>query len=538
MLLDHDPIRSGSCLDRINRGVATAANRRKMFCAVLALVLVTGCQSRDVEAQAEAANAVAMLEQNRIAEARIAINRALLLRDDVADYHIARGRIELAGGSVSAAFDAYSDALTLDASNIEALQAVAQLGLQTGNINASLKATDTLVLLNPRDTNALVTRGLHALISSRLDEADDYAARALAVNPFSDEAIILRSRVLFLTGKNQDALGLLNKHASERAATTGISLMRLELFRAQREPEGMKAQFDALRTTNQRTWQLDVDEANFLFKVGQRDAALALTVQLLSSAQLSREALRSIMALWNVWAVTDVSPQALAMISENGTEHARYGVALFLARQLALSAAMQVSERLAGNDRDALRAFIAMRSGRNQEAARLAGQILEADRTHCLGLEVQSRIDFSRGNMRAALAKAQELAAQCPDEVAGWIIAAQSYSAMDDPENARRVFRQGAEVNPQDLAYFKEFTRWLRRQDKSREAIAVARRLTRDAPAMVRGWELYRDLCNAAADPCLEEAERGLEDSRTRYWIDYKPGENPPPGLFGRLKEI
>lgn len=538
MRLDHDPIRSGSCLDRMQRGVSTIPRRRKIFCAVLALVLVTGCQNRDVEAQAEAANAVAMLEQNRIAEARIAINRALLLRDDVADYHIARGRIELAAGSVSAAFDAYADALTLDASNIEALQAVSQLGLQTGNIIESLKATDTLVLLNPRDTNALVTRGLHALISSRRDEADDYAARALAVNPFSDEAIILRSRILFLSGKNQDALDLLNKQARERAASAGISLMRLELFRAQRDAQGMKAQFDALRATNQKTWQLDVDEANFLFKVGQRDAALALTVELLSSAELSREALRSIMALWNVWAITDVPPQAVAEISGKGTEHARYSVALFLARQSAITGATQVSERLEGNDRDALRAFIAMRSGRNPEAARLAGQILEADKTHCLGLEIQSRIHLSQGKMREALSKAQELAAQCPDEVAGWIIAAQAYSAMDDPENARRVFRQGAEVNPQDLVYFKEFTRWLRSEDRSREAIAVARRLTRDAPAMVRGWELYRDLCKAAADPCSQDAERGLEDSRTRYWIDYKPGENPPPGLFGRLKEI
>jgi hypothetical protein len=53
-----------------------------------------------------------------------------------------------------------------------------------------------------------------------------------------------------------------------------------------------------------------------------------------------------------------------------------------------------------------------------------------------------------------------------------------------------------------------------------------------------RGWELYRDLCSAAKDPCLEDAERGLADSRTRFWIDYKPGETPPPGLFGRLKEI
>ena len=66
----------------------------------------------------------------------------------------------------------------------------------------------------------------------------------------------------------------------------------------------------------------------------------------------------------------------------------------------------------------------------------------------------------------------------------------------------------------------------------------MARRLTRNAPAITRGWELYRDLCEASSDPCLQDAERGLADSRTRFWIDYKPGETPPPGLFARLKEI
>ena len=149
MQLGHDPIRSGSCLDTIARPVAAFLRLGKLTCVIVALFLNVACQNRDVDAQAEAATAMAMLEQNRIAEARLAINRALVLKDDVPELHIARGRIELAAGATSAAFDAYFDALTLDASNPEALQAVSQLGLQTGDIRASLKATDTLVLLNP-----------------------------------------------------------------------------------------------------------------------------------------------------------------------------------------------------------------------------------------------------------------------------------------------------------------------------------------------------------------------------------------------------
>jgi tetratricopeptide (TPR) repeat protein len=538
MQLGHDPIRSGSCLDTIARPFAAFLRIGKLTCVIVALFLSVACQDRDVDAQSEAATAMAMLEQNRIAEARLAINRALLLKDDVPEFHIVRGRIELAAGATSAAFDAYFDALTLDASNPEALQAVSQLGLQTGNIRASLKATDTLVLLNPADTTALITRGVHALISSRLDEADEYAARVLAINPLSDEAVILRSRVRYLKGQNQGALDLLEQHVGDREPSAGIHLMRLELFRATRNPKGMEAQFLALRSTDQYAWQLQVDEANFLFKTGRREKGLDLTVELLSSPDLPREGLRSVLALWDIWGISDLPPQAIDAISQNGSGSARFSVATALARNSSLRSAEQMAGTLQGNDRDALKALIAFRSARISEAVRIAGQILERDETHCLGLEVLAGANLTNKKWREALSAAQQLAAQCPAEAAGWNISARAYAGLGDSQNARRVLGQGAEANPQSVGYAIEQTGWLRSEGRDREAIAVARRLTRNAPAMSRGWELYRDLCSAAKDPCLEDAERGLADSRTRFWIDYKPGETPPPGLFGRLKEI
>ena len=538
MQLGHDPIRSGSCLDTIARPVAAFLRLGKLTCVIVALFLNIACQNRDVEAQSEAATAMAMLEQNRIAEARLAINRALVLKDDVPELHIARGRIELAAGATSAAFDAYFDALALDASNPEALQAVSQLGLQTGDIRASLKATDTLVLLNPADTTALITRGVHALISSRLDEADEYAARALAINTLSDEAIILRSRVLYLKGQNQAALDLLEQHVGDREPSVGIHLARLELFRATRNPAGMEAQFLALRSTDQYRWQLQVDEANFLLKTGRADKGLDLTVQLLSSPDLPREGLNSVLSLWDIWEISDLPPQAVDAISQNGSISARYSVATVLARHSSLRSAEKMAGTLQGNDRDAFKALIAFRSARISEAVRVSEQVLERDESHCLGLEVLAAANLTNKKWRGALSAAQQLAAQCPAEVAGWIISARAYEGLGDTANARRVLRQGAEANPQHVGYAIEHTGWLRKQGKDRQAIAVARRLTRNAPALSRGWELYRDLCSAAKDPCLEDAERGLADSRTRFWIDYKPGETPPPGLFGRLKEI
>ena len=538
MALDYDPNQSGSGLDRFRRACCGVVGLGPFICAITILLFTPACQNREIEAQTEAASALAMLDQNRLAEARMAINRALLLQDDVPDYHLAKGRIELAAGSNSAAYDAYFDALGLQPNNFEALQAVSQLGLQTGNINASLKATDTLILLNPSDTTALITRGVHALISSRLDEADEYAGRALAINAFSDEALILRSRILYLKGQNEDALDLLEDRSSEREDSVGVHLTRLELYRASRNPKGMATQFNALRKMGHKPWELVVDEANFLFKTGRRDAALDLTTDLLVSDDPGQEARESIEALWTIWEISDLSDETIAMIATKGSKSVRYDVAVFLARHLAVASALKLSSTLEGHDRSSVQAFIAMRQGRHSDAGRLIAQVLETDKTHCLGLEVRAQISLAAGKLRQSLSDAQQLAIQCPNELAGWQMAAESYSKLRDPDNARRILGEGAEANPQNIDYVSHHTTWLRSNGRQREALAVARRFTRDAPAIVQGWNLYRQLCEDFSDPCAAEARRGLTDAQTRYWIDYAPGESTPPGLFGRLKGI
>ena len=81
----------------------------------------------------------------------------------------------------------------------------------------------------------------------------------------------------------------------------------------------------------------------------------------------------------------------------------------------------------------------------------------------------------------------------------------------------------------------KAYASWLLGERRTREALAAARRLVREAPAFEPAWEHYERMCQQAAEPCVAEARRGASDARTRYWIDLRSGELPPQGLFGRL---
>src|SRR3546814_14382866 len=83
----------------------------------------------------------------------------------------------MAADSVSGAYDAYSDAISLDPTNIEALQAVSQLGLPTGHFRESLEATDAILSLSPDEPGASLMSARTAVICTHFAPADGSADR-------------------------------------------------------------------------------------------------------------------------------------------------------------------------------------------------------------------------------------------------------------------------------------------------------------------------------------------------------------------------
>src|SRR3546814_19762920 len=75
------------------------------------------------------------------------------------------------------------------------------------------------------------------------------------------------------------------------------------------------------------------------------------------------------------------------------------------------------------------------------------------------------------------------------------MIAADAYVRRDDLENARRMWRQGISVNSQNPDISRAYVAWMTVNQQESEAPALARRLTHQPPASLRGWPLYRAPC-------------------------------------------
>ena len=501
-----------------------------MFASIL-----TGCSDSESDAARYAAQAEILLGENRIAEARQTIVKAITARDDVAEYHLLRGRIEYTAGSFDNAYAAYSEALALNPSSQDALQAVSQIGLRVGRFNESVDATDKLLILNPNQTDALLVRGLHALIKRNYDAATVTADQILSIAPLNEGGVVLKARASFLAGNPKEAAQILNSFDSSQPNTQAVSLTRLEIYRALRDPQMMAAQYEVLGKLRRDDLAIKLDQANFLYKTSGVSRATPLVASVLADKSASPQNISDAISLWDEYAVTNIDQRLSSSISSSGSPGARIAVARYFADNANIPVATILLQEMTGVDADAERAKIALLKGEKASAQTTVSEILEVDKTHCSALKTQAALWLSSGKFADALRSAQQASSECPDQPGLWQLSAKIYSKMDDNANTRRVYGQGIEANKQSSKLTRAYAEFLVVENSNREAVSIARKLTRSAPALISGWRLYAQICAKTRSNCEAEAQLGLADAQTRFGVDLLPGELPPNGLFGRL---
>lgn len=522
----------------VPEGQAINHNLTKLALAMLLLLysgVLSGCSDSESDAAQYAAQAEILLGENRLGEARQTIRKAIAARDDVADYHLLKGRIEYTAGSFENAYAAYSEALALNPSSQEGLQAVSQLGLRVGRFTESVDATDKLLVLNPNQLDALLIRGLHALIKRDYDGATKTADQILAISRLNEGGVVLKARASFLAGNPEEAARILDSFDSSQPNTQAVSLTRLEIFRALRNPQMMAAQYAALKKLRPDDLVLRLDQANFLYKTNDASKATALVATVLADKAAMPQDVANAIALWEEYAVTNINQSVSRSIAASGTTGARITGARYFADIGNVPAATVLLGNMTGADADAERAKIAQTTGDKAGAQRLVEAILDMDKTHCSALKTQAALWYSDRKFADALRSAQRASSECPNQPRLWQFTAKIYSALDDDANARRVFGQGIEANKQSEELVRAFSEYLLANKNKREAVSAARKLTRLAPALNSSWRLYAEICAKAAASCVADSKLGLADSQTRYGVDLLPGEQPPNGLFGRL---
>ncbi len=510
---------------------------------VAALVLASACSSRQEKAEQFSAAANALVAAGDFEGARKEILKAVAARDDVPEQWLLLGRVDLETGRPADALLAYSRVLELDATNIEALQLVAELSFQFGNTREAAKSADRVLALDPNTTRAILVKGLIALGKKDAAGAMSAAESILKLKPKDEFGLVLKARALAIGKDYQGAVKIIEEGVPEAQRTEASFATLCELYRVLGDKDRVVGNIDKLLARRPNDADLKLDLAEVLYKSGNVARARATLYSLLVSQQNNVEVVQKISELWTENDGSALTPAQLKVISDKGSKTARLGVARYLIDrgQADLAANMlRVSDddgdKGEAADAKALYATALYKQGNAAGARAIADQILASDKNNIDALLLRARIALRQRDLTAALNDAQIVVRDFPMSEQGRILLAEIYLARQDPQRARQTYEEGISENPQSIIISRTYAQYLLKTGDSARAIDVARTYARKSPSSVPGWELLAFVCKQAANiNCAAQAQAGRDKAASVYTVDDRPGSLRSRGLFGRL---
>jgi tetratricopeptide (TPR) repeat protein len=496
-------------------------------------LLLAACSNDEREAYAAGQEAQSLFDAGDLPGARAAIGRAIALRDDQIDLLLLDGRIKFAMRDFEAAFDSYGVALAIDPTNTEALQAISQIGVSIGAERESEEATDRILALQPKQADALLVKGIHALNRRKFVDAQTFGETLLASNPQSEGGVVLKARGMFLAGRRAEALALLNDAIKRIGRTQMIATALLECARDQAQTSIMIEQFALLRQLVPKNADLALDETNILYKSGMNAQARDRGFSVLTDNGADFESMQRLRDLWSEYDRTPLSTTQLQSLAENGAPAARIMTARYYLGLGDSGNAGAVIKAVQGDIVDGLRLRIAYASGSTTAAAQVQ-RLLQRDKTNCDALAVRYAVAMKAKRSADAVTDAQLIASECPDSEDGFLMLADAYMQGNRASGVERAYTDGIGALPLSSLMVERYTGWLIQNRRSEAAVMVARRLTQRAPAKLSAWALFANVCRQAADKnCLAEAATGEAAARKNFQIDLPPGQRRPNPLLG-----
>lgn len=522
---------------------AISSPKLRHWIGILALFVAAlsfaGCNDRVQEAADNAALAQAHFDAGNFIEARESIHRAIAARDDIPEYFILLARSELALQQTSGAFNAYSRALDLQADNLEVLQNIAELGLQTDRIREADEAADRMLLLFPGSSRAMLVKGFVAIESGRPDDARRYAADILRINPDDEGGAILSARLSALDGRFGEAVAELQKASKTVGDTEALNATLLEVYRAQGNAEGMRSVFPQVVVAAGQIADYRIDYINFLYKTGDRTGARREMRKAIENRPNDLAMLASFNRLFHEHDPSPLSAAQRQTLAQTGSRATQIALARFYLESSQLTEAIAMLEQPLAQEvleAKALTARVLVAQGRANAADRMAASVLEQDPRNPDALLARSARRFATGKLDAAIEDANVIVSDAPQEYMGYVALANAYLAKGSALRARQVFERGVDALPQSILLTHSYEQFLRRLGDEARVKSLHGDLAAAAPSSVRALQSLVRVCSEFKDPvCLAKADRGLSIARRSFVIDDAPGAPRARGLFSRI---
>lgn len=400
--------------------------------------------------------AIAVGDLPRARNALIALVHA---DEDVADYWVELGQLQLQLGQYREAYDAFSHAHELDRTNVQVLGTMAQMALLSGDIDTADEHARAIAMLSPNNPNVTLVRGYMAFKTNELDKADAAADSLLATAPNDQFAKILKSRVLIATNRMDEAIALLEEQhqvvPNDQSAIHGLT----NLYRVRSDWRNVaRIQYDAYRL-NPKNGKTALSVVEALLRAGDIPAASKMSAPLLSPTS-TPPLVDSALALWARYAPPGVILPDGMKIAGAASGDRRVSFASYYNRMgkatngAALLGGSQLPVTHENARWNAVFAQSLALEGKNDEAQRLFDLVLEREPDQVDALRGRSVLESKTGHTRQAVIDAQRLVTISPNSGEDRLLLAQAHLKAGNRNEVRRTLWQAFQDLPDDERVF------------------------------------------------------------------------------------
>ncbi len=432
-----------------------------LVCCSLALTALSlgGCgYLKDRETRANYNEYQQALASGDLRAARRALVKVVRTEQDVPEYWMALARLQLQLGSYRGAYNAYAHAHELDRSNVEALAAMAQLALASGEAEVATEHARSLALIAPANPMVAMVRAYTDLQAGNLDKAEAGVNGVLANAPNDSFATRLKARVLLAKTEFDDAVSLLEaQHRAmpeDKATTQNLAAM----YRLRGDWRNVaRLQYDAHRL-EPKNLRIARDTVEAFLRAGNVAAAAKLSAPLLQPSA-NPKLIDDVLLLW-----ADYGPRGTAFpdakLAEAMSGDRRVSFANYYNRvgrpeaAVALLGGSQLPVRQSNARWNAVFAQALALQGRGADAKRLLDLVLAREPDQVDALRARSVLGAKTGLARQSIIDAQRLVTVEPDSGEDRLLLAQAFLASGNRDEVRRTLWQAFQDLPADERVF------------------------------------------------------------------------------------
>jgi len=439
---------------------------RTFFFALGALALAVGsvplggCSYlRAYKARAAYAQYQEAITAGDLFRARIALLKLVRIDQDVSDYWIELGQLQIRLGDYRGAYDAFSHAHELDRSNVDVLAALAQIALMSRDINLASDQARSLSLVAPDHPVVALVRGFVAYASGDLDKAEADADGLLATTPNNSFARVLKARILIQKDRTDEAIALLEEQHRAVPQDAGAIRALSIIYRLRGDWRNLaRVQWDAHRLDpKDLTKSQGAIEA--LLRSGDVAAAGRASLPLLSPGA-DPKVTDQVLTLWARFAPQGATLPGGTKLANSAAGEQRLSFANYYNRigqpdsaaSLLEGSKLPVTHLNAGWNA-AVAQSLALR-GRDTEAKKLFDLVLDREPDQIDALRGRSALEARTGMTKQAVIDAQRAVTISPDTGEDRLLLAQAYMAARNGQEVRRTLWQAFQELPDDERVF------------------------------------------------------------------------------------